>query len=335
MQREQCHAQGLCPARGDRRIRAMSCRFRRRQGCGRRDGRSLAAAVGDDAAIADLDHPGGTAGHLRIVRDDDHRVPLGIQFRQQTKHFLAAGCVQRAGRLVGQDHRAAIHQGPRDRYALLLPAGELARPVVRARAQPQALQQQSRAGLALLRTAARVDGRKRHVVLRCQLSEKLVALEDKAEMLAPQPRQSVRVQVRHFLPGHPVAARGRAVQRAEDVHEGGFARTRGAHDGHHLSRLDAQVDAVEHGDRALPGRELPPQAAHLQQGPARGYHGAGPWGVGASAAASPITTRSPGSRPRRICTFSGVRSPVRTSRLTTSPFGCRTRTVPCPAFGAG
>jgi hypothetical protein len=64
------------------------------------------------------------------VGDEKDGVAAGVQIVQQAHHFGAAGAVERAGGLVGQDHRAAVHQRPGDRDALLLAARKLVGPVV-------------------------------------------------------------------------------------------------------------------------------------------------------------------------------------------------------------
>ena len=56
--------------------------------------------------------------------------------------MIGLGCprVQVARRLVGKQHRWAVNQGPGDRDALLLAAGELGRLVIHPVAQPYELQ---------------------------------------------------------------------------------------------------------------------------------------------------------------------------------------------------
>ena len=95
-------------------------------------GGRLRAGVGDDAAVLDLDHARRVLGDFARVRDQDHRVTLRPQVLQLLHHVGAALAVERAGRLVGQDHAAAVHQRACDRDALLLSARQLIRPMVRA-----------------------------------------------------------------------------------------------------------------------------------------------------------------------------------------------------------
>ena len=135
------------------------------------------------------------------------------------------------------------------------------------------------------------------------------------------------VQLAGFAAGHAVGPARGAVQAAEDVHQRGLARARGADDGHHLAGLDGQVDVLEHGDCGVTGGELPAQSPHLQQWL---VHAHIPMGSAAGALlgpASPITTCSPASRPDSTWAWALVRRPMRTLRSATLPSPSRTRTV--------
>ena len=71
-------------------------------------------------------------GGVRIVRHhDDRLLELGVQPLQQSQDLLARLGVEIAGRLVGEQQRRVGDDGARDRDALLLAAGELARVVLR------------------------------------------------------------------------------------------------------------------------------------------------------------------------------------------------------------
>ena len=66
-----------------------------------------------------------------VVRDDDGGgAELGVDARERLEHDDAGGDVERAGRLVAQQHRRALGDGAGDRDALLLAARELRREVI-------------------------------------------------------------------------------------------------------------------------------------------------------------------------------------------------------------
>jgi hypothetical protein len=146
-------------------------------------------------------------------------VAFGMQLAEDRHHFLAGLRVECAGRFVGQDHLAAVHQRPRDRHALLLATGQLARLVVHAITQAQPLQQLLGTRVAHRAGTAGVHRRHFHIAARIQIAQQVVALEDETEMLAAQFGQLIRLHLSGFAAGHLVAAAGGAVEAAEDVHQ--------------------------------------------------------------------------------------------------------------------
>ena len=75
-------------------------------------------------AITDSDDAVHVAGDGRIVADDDGRQShLFVQRAQGGVDVQSCGCVDLAGRLVGQQQRWAVGQGDGDGHALLFTAG--------------------------------------------------------------------------------------------------------------------------------------------------------------------------------------------------------------------
>ncbi len=90
----------------------------------------------DDAAVFDVDDAIGEGLEPRIVGNADHRcVVLGGGAAQQADDHLAVLAVQRRSRFVGEQQGGALGDGAGDGDALLLAAGQLARPLVHARLQ--------------------------------------------------------------------------------------------------------------------------------------------------------------------------------------------------------
>ena len=98
---------------------------------GQREHQATAAvrlAVLDDEAVTEHDEPVGHRRGLLIVGDHDHRLAEVVDGAAQQLEHLGRGLgVEVAGRLVGEDDRRARDERPRDRDALRLAAGELAR----------------------------------------------------------------------------------------------------------------------------------------------------------------------------------------------------------------
>src|ERR1044071_4226003 len=80
---------------------------------------------GRDLAVAQHDLPLRHLGHVLLVSHDDHRVAALMNALQQRHDLLGGLAVERARRLVREDHFRLVHQRARDGHALLLAAREL------------------------------------------------------------------------------------------------------------------------------------------------------------------------------------------------------------------
>ena len=150
-----------------------------------------ASAVGsldlvDDAAVGQEDDPVGVAGRARVVgHHDDGLAQLPDRPAHEVEDLGPGAAVEVAGGLVGEDDLRPPGQGPGHRHPLLLAAGQLARPVLRAgRARPMvSITWSSHAwsGLRPARSIGQGDvlqgGERRHQV---------VGLEDEADLVPAQ-----------------------------------------------------------------------------------------------------------------------------------------------------
>ena len=82
----------------------------------------LPTLVGDDFTVLYFDDAAGVCRDVLVMGDHNDGVPAPVQVRQNFHDGFAAFGVERAGRLVGEDDVAAVHERPRDAHALLLPA---------------------------------------------------------------------------------------------------------------------------------------------------------------------------------------------------------------------
>jgi len=94
------------------------------------------------------------------------------------------------------------------------------------------------------RGQAGIDGRYLDIADRRQIVEQVVALEDEAEMLAPQCGQLIRVHLTGVLPVNQILPARSSVQAAEDVHQRGFARTGLTDDGDQFSGTTNHADLL-------------------------------------------------------------------------------------------
>ena len=184
-------------------------------------------------------------GDVGLVGHQHDGLPLPVQRLEQAHDLLAGGAVEVAGRLVGQENAGRVDQRARDGDALPLSAGELVGPVLDPVAQPHPRERIAGERPALLRAQAGVDQGQLHVVQRRGPWQQVEGLEHESDLLVPDPGQLVVVQLGHPVAVQPVLAAGRAVEAADQVHEGGLARARRAHDGDELVLPDDHVDAAE------------------------------------------------------------------------------------------
>jgi hypothetical protein len=90
-----------------------------------------AALVAGDEAVHQAHGAVGVGGHVGLVGDHHHGDALvAVEGGQQVHDLAAAGGVEVAGGLVGEEQRGPGDQRPGDRHPLLLAAGELGRAVV-------------------------------------------------------------------------------------------------------------------------------------------------------------------------------------------------------------
>jgi len=225
----------------------------------------LATTVGHHLAIFQLDDPLGLFGDRHVVGHQHQRVALSMQRAQDAEHFGPALAVEGAGRLVRQDHLAAVDEGAGNADPLLLAAGELARLVVEPAAEPESLQQALGPRLACIAGQPGIESGQRHVVAGTEIPQQVVALKDEAEVLAAQGRQRIGRQPACLPSSHPIATLARLIEAAQNVEQGRFAGAGGADDGHHLAPRYGQIDALEHLDAPLPVAKMAADPAQLQQ----------------------------------------------------------------------
>ena len=215
----------------------------------------LLAVVGDDLAVLDFDDAVGVFGDVAVVGNEDDGVAFGVQFAEDFHDFFATVAVKRAGGFVGEDDLSAVHERTGDGDALLLAAGELARFVFGAFAEAEAGEQRFGTFFPCFAVRTGVDGGDGDVFPGFEVGKQVVALEDEADVFASERGAFLRAEVGGVFAVDVILASTGAVEAAEDVHQGGFARPRLADDGDHFPRFDFQVEIVEDGHLPFPALE--------------------------------------------------------------------------------
>ena len=180
---------------------------------------------------------------LLIVRDVDERDPhVVLDALQLELHLLAELEVERAERLVEQQHLRRVHERPRERDALLLAAGELPRlPLLVALERDQA-QDLAHAALQLRAADALAPQAERDVLADREVREERVALEDGVDV-AP-----VRRPTGHVLVGEQDAARGRLLEAADHPQRRRLAAAGGPEKREERAALDVEAEVVDRDD---------------------------------------------------------------------------------------
>src|SRR5437667_10752444 len=80
-----------------------------------------------------------------------------------------------------------------------------------------------------------VEHRQFDVLERRSPGQQIETLKNKTNLLVPNVSQLVAVELGDVGAVEPIATLGGPIQAADDVHESGFARTAGAHDGDKLA----------------------------------------------------------------------------------------------------
>ena len=109
----------------------------------------------DDAAVEHVDLPLRAHGALGAVRDHDDGRAVGVDAVEEIHDLARHERVEVAGRLVGEDQLRIAGEHARDGHALLLPAGELRRQMLRARGEADQLERALDALLAVRRRRGR------------------------------------------------------------------------------------------------------------------------------------------------------------------------------------
>ena len=102
--------------------------------------RPVLSLVALDHSIHDVNGPMGVIGHFGIMRDQDDGDSCRVELLEHAQDFDARVRIEIAGRLIGENERRAIDQGPGDRDTLLLSARHLRRLVIGSTSQPNAVQ---------------------------------------------------------------------------------------------------------------------------------------------------------------------------------------------------
>ena len=165
-------------------------------------------------------------------------------------HVFAQLQIERAERLVEQQHLRPVDQRAGERDALALAAGELARPARAVARQLDHFERGLRLALALGLADALDHQAVGDVVEHVQMREERVVLEDRVDV-APVGRDALGALAENLD-----AAGCRLLEAGDQAQAGGLARAGWSEHGEELALADVEVDGIDGPDRAEVARHL-------------------------------------------------------------------------------
>src|SRR5688572_14224758 len=219
-------------------------------------GASVVSRMAHDETVTKLDRSPGAPGNRPLVRDQHEGVAGAMQVLEQRKDLRAGTAVEVSGRLIGQQQLRAGHERARNGEALALAAGKLGRAMAGAVAEPHPLERFPRTAVPLGSADARIDERHLDVSQRALPRQQGKCLEHEADLAIPDFRQLKLRQLRNGAPAKPVASCVGRVEAAEQVHQGGLAAARGAHDRYILTAVHDQIDPAQSVNRRISHRVM-------------------------------------------------------------------------------
>jgi len=159
------------------------------------------------------------------------------------QHLGAGLAIKVAGWLVGQNNSRFGNQGAGDSHTLLLAAGKIVRHIFQFIFQPQQVNDLVQK-LLIHRVPVQLH-RQDDVLIHIQDRNKVIVLEDKADVAAAEDGKLFVVHFRQlFVPDNHIAG-SRGVQPAHHVKQGGLAAAGGSHNGHKFAVIYREVHAVK------------------------------------------------------------------------------------------
>ena len=152
-------------------------------------------------------------GDLGGMGNHDDGTTVAVKVLEQGQDLVAGTAIQRAGRLVGQDESRIIHHCACNDDALLLASRELIRPVMTAVGEADPVERPLGSTSSFLATSARVNKGQFDIFQRAGPRQKRRNLKDETNILAPDGRAYVFIQLYNFPPLQRVFAAVRALQR--------------------------------------------------------------------------------------------------------------------------
>jgi hypothetical protein len=198
-------------------------------------------AIGEPA-VDHVDATRGAGGDGLVVRDDDQRQAVPVQFGEEAENRRRGLGIEVAGRLVAEQEARRAEQRPRNGDPLPLAAGKAGRQETGAVREADALDGGHRAVAPAAVGAVAVYLRQHDVFEDGPVGQQMERLEDEPDALAAQAGPLLVRELGRFDAVEQVAAAGRTIEAAEDVEKGRFPRAGRPGDRQPFATIHRQVD---------------------------------------------------------------------------------------------
>jgi hypothetical protein len=189
----------------------------------------------------------GMARQIGTVGDQDQGLAEpAYQLVQQFRHPVAGGRIQVAGGFVGQNQVRLVNQGAGHGDPLLLPAGQRVGETVPITGQIDGREHVRHGAVSRAAPPPQQLQRQAQVFRHRQGGQQVEELEHEADVPAAQQRAFPFAEGGDVDAAHLEAAGLGAVDAADQVEQGGFARAAAAHQRHRLAGGDFQRGIRQH-----------------------------------------------------------------------------------------
>lgn len=189
---------------------------------------------------------------LGRVSDDEDCFPFFMELGEYLHDIVPGFAVERPSRFVSEDEERIGDDRSRDRDALLLSAGHLRWEGIDFVRESDLDERVYRHLFAEFRAHSLVDEREHNLFDGWCFWEEIVALEDESDILSSEERLFIIGRPRDIDPIEEIPPTGRIIEHPDDIHERGFPTPTLSHDGDEFSRIELEINSLEHFQILVP-----------------------------------------------------------------------------------
>lgn len=183
-----------------------------------------------------------------VGHGDENSLLAQLGVEEKLRHRFCRFAVEVSRGLVAKEKARPANECSRDRNPLLLAAGELRGAVVQSMLQADPTEQ-IHGSLTVLPSRGHERGSE-DVLENAQLRQETVVLEDKADVLAPERRESIRGEGERIRFSDLHRASRRLVERSEKKQQRALPSSGGPHDGKGVALVEGEREAAKDVQRS-------------------------------------------------------------------------------------